>query len=184
MDPHAVGWGVCVCRQTSLGFLCSTKSWGCVSLCVCACHVHRGHVTVLGKRRTVGRCIPFLLAKPPSHLLMHPFRTCLLNCVPFISMHTQLTGRQHTAVPGVDTQHVVNKRWIRQESPHKSFPFSWNSQQTPTSFLLLPPAGDFMAPSYTESASAALLRDPETGGGQIRSEATGAGEENQPGGGT
>lgn len=40
-----------------------------------------------------------------------------------------------------------------------------------------------MAPSYTESASAALLRDPETGGGQIRSEATGAGEENQPGGG-
>ncbi|KAM3570519.1 hypothetical protein VYU27_007420 [Nannochloropsis oceanica] len=44
-------------------------------------------------------------------------------------------------------------------------------------------SGDFMAPSYTESASAALLRDPETGGGQIRSEATGAGEENQPGGG-
>ncbi|EWM23828.1 hypothetical protein NSK_007774 [Nannochloropsis salina CCMP1776] len=42
--------------------------------------------------------------------------------------------------------------------------------------------GDFMAPSYTESASAALLRDAETGGGQMRSDATGAGEDVPAGG--
>ncbi len=40
-----------------------------------------------------------------------------------------------------------------------------------------------MAPSYTESASAALLRDPESGGQPLRSDATGAGDAGNEGGG-
>lgn len=166
-----------------LGLLCSTLSWGCTPLSVCVpCAICIASTTLSkgneGRLAVAFSCWRSLLVisscppLEPAYLITS-------------SLCTQHTGRQHTAVTGADKQHVVNKRWIRSGNHQKSSPLSsWNTHQTPSSSLLLPSAGDFMAPSYTESASAALLRDPETGGGQMRSEATGAGEENQPAGGT
>lgn len=98
-------------------------------------------------------------------------------------LHAHTTHRPSPHRGARPRQAACRQQAVDQVSP-SPIPFSFIHTITLIPPPLLPSPGDFMAPSYTESASAALLRDPETGGGQMRSDATGAGEENQPGGGT
>jgi len=120
VDPHAFLALLCLRNQRDVLALLSTLLRGGMSLvCVSVCHMQFMHCVAMSReRRTL---------TPPfwRSLVISSQALCLplfTSPSPSTHTHTTHTGRPHTAVPGPDKQHVVNRRWTRYDALQKPSP--------------------------------------------------------------